>query len=47
MGYLNLRFRDLGLKIMFRKLCTLRVTGSRFYVSGHGARKYSGGPKSF
>ena len=29
---------------MFRKLCALKVTGTRFYVSGHGARKCSGGP---
>ena len=26
---------------MFRKLCALRVTGTRFYVSDHGLRKYS------
>ena len=29
--------------IMFRKLCALRVTGTRFCVSCHGARKYYGG----
>ena len=28
---------------MFRKLCAFRVTGTRFYVSGHGAKKYSWG----
>ena len=32
---------------MFRKLCALRVTGTKFYVSGHGAKKYFGGPKFF
>ena len=32
---------------MFRKLCALRTTGTRFCVSGHGVRKYSGGPEFF
>ena len=32
---------------MFRELCALKVTGTRFYVSGHGARKYFGGPEFF
>ena len=30
---------------MFRKLCALEVTGTKFYVSGHGARKYFGKPE--
>ena len=33
--------------ITFRKLCALKVTGTRFYVSGHEARTYSGGPGFF
>ena len=32
---------------MFRKLFALRVTRTRFYISGHGARKYFGGPNFF
>ena len=32
---------------MFRKLCALSVTGIRYYVSGYGARKYSGAPEFF
>ena len=32
---------------MVRKLCALRVTGTRFYVSRHGARKYSRRPEFF
>ena len=27
---------------MFRKICALRVTGTRSYVSGCGAKKYYG-----
>ena len=27
---------------MLRNLCGIRVTGTGFNVSGHGARKYSG-----
>ena len=32
---------------MFRKLCALRVTGTRFYLSGLGVRKCSGNPNFF
>ena len=32
---------------MFRKLPALRVTGTRFCVSGHEFRKYSGVPDFF
>ena len=32
---------------MLQRLCAFRVTGTGFYVSGHGVRKYSGGPKVF
>ena len=32
---------------MFRKSCAVRVAGTRFYVPGHVAKKYSGGPKIF
>ena len=28
---------------MFRKLCALKVTETRFYVSDYGAKKYFGG----
>ena len=48
MGYLGLRLWDLEHKNM---LClgnyVLRITGTRSYVSGHGPRKYSGGPNFF
>ena len=27
---------------MFRKICALRVTGTRSYISGYGAYKYYG-----
>ena len=46
MGYLGSEdLRIWGLKlscVMFRKLYVLRVTEITFYVSGYGARKYSG-----
>ena len=32
---------------MSRKLGALRVTRTMFYISGHGARKYFGGPNFF
>ena len=32
---------------MTSKLCALRVTGTRFYVSTRGGRKYSGDPEFF
>ena len=33
--------------VMFRKICALRVTRTRFNVSGLRTRKYSGGPNIF
>ena len=32
---------------MFKKLCAFRVTGTRFYFSGHGTRKYFKWPEFF
>ena len=30
---------------MLIKICALKVTGTKFYVSSHGVRKYSGEPE--